>query len=144
MHATAQNPFLRRAMQHALMIVDDSPLERLITETLAKRSLPAEKIASFSSGIDALQYLEAMAAAGEEFPRAILLDIHMPVMTGFDFLDRYIQFPDRVTGQCKVVMFSSTENAEDHARMRKYPVIYKFLPKPLSHDSFEKLSYLWT
>jgi len=131
-------------MQHAVMIIDDSSLERLITETLAKRSLPAGRIVSFSSGVDALTRLEAMVAAGEEFPAVIFLDIHMPVMNGFDFLDRYIQFPGDVTKQCKIIMYSSTENAEDHARIKKYSVIYKFMPKPLAHDSFEKLSHLWT
>ena len=130
-------------MSHAVMIIDDSPLERYMTETIVKRSLSAVKIISFPSASAAIEHLRALPAIEGSFPSVIFLDIYMPVMNGFDFLDEYAAFPENVRERCKIVMFSSTENDEDHARMRKYKDIYKFLSKPLSDTVIEEVSYLW-
>ena len=119
-------------MYNTVMIVDDSNLERFITEVRMKKCRFAEHILSFNSGIEALRYLWPVERVGVKFPDIIFLDIYMPLMNGFEFLDEFLKFPDEIKKHCRIVVFSSTDAPEDHARMKTYPIIWKFLSKPLT------------
>jgi len=130
-------------MPHDVMIIDDSDLQRYLTETIVKRNLPVEQIVSFNSPIGALAYLHSIENYSDTFPKVIFLDIHMPLMNGFGFLDKYLEFPEKVREDCKIVMLSSTDSDEDHARMNDYPIIYKFISKPMSDEMTNDICALW-
>lgn len=126
-------------MYNTVMIIDDSSMERFLTEVRMKNCRFAEHIMSFNSGIEALRHLVSLESSGLKFPDIIFLDIHMPLMNGFEFLDKFLEFSDEIKEQCKIVLFSSTDASEDHARMKTYPIIRKFLSKPLSNDMLNEL-----
>lgn len=130
-------------MYQTVMIIDDSELQRYITETIVKRRLPADQVVCFSSPINALDHLQSLKNHNNTFPHVIFLDIHMPQMDGFGFLDKYLEFAEDIREHCKVVMLSSTDADRDHARMKEYPIIYKFISKPMSHKSFNDITALW-
>ena len=121
------------------MIIDDSPLERFVAETVIKKSLFAEEVMSFSGPADTLAYLESLVEGAKPFPDVLFVDIHMPLMNGFEFLDKYVEYPDEIKRRCRVVMFSSSEAQEDILRMKKYPVIRNFLTKPLSVTALKNI-----
>jgi CheY-like chemotaxis protein len=122
-------------MYQRVMVIDDSVLERFLAETVVKSSGFAKEVISFNNAPDALVYLERE----ENLPDVILLDIQMPVMTGFEFLDKYVQLPDAIQQHCKIIMFSSSLADEDMARVKKYPAVRKYLAKPLSEELFRGL-----
>jgi two-component SAPR family response regulator len=129
-------------MYHKAIVIDDNRLERFLAEKLIAKYQFAEQVMSFSSAVDGLSYLQSLGNDPASFPEIIFLDIHMPLMTGFEFMDKYLEFPQDIKDHCKIVLFSSTDAYIDHIRMKNYPIIYKFLRKPLSEEKLSSLQSL--
>jgi CheY-like chemotaxis protein len=127
-------------MHHTVMVIDDSKLELFLTETMIRNCKFAEKVISYHSASDALEYLRSVENDPAKFPEVIFVDVYMPVMTGFDFLDKFLEFPKKIKDRSKIIIFSSTQAHEDMDRMKKYPIISRFLAKPLSKDMFRNMN----
>jgi CheY-like chemotaxis protein len=126
-------------MYQSIMVIDDNPLERVLAEAIVKNSKFAERVIAYESAVSALAYLRSLGEDPSKFPDVILVDIQMPVMTGFEFLDKFMEFPPEIQQRCKIIMFSSSVEEEDHEKVKKYPIIRKFLPKPLLEKMFYDL-----
>ncbi len=126
-------------MYATAMVIDDSALERFLAEILIKNSGFAKEVACFNSPVDALVHITEPGKDDSVLPDVIFVDICMPMMNGFGFLDEYLLLPEAVRRHCKIVMMSSTRSPEDYAQMKKYPVISAFLPKPLSEAALKGL-----
>ena len=108
--------------------VDDEPLALELIETYCKSFdfLQFEK--GFSKTAAALLYLEKNGTD------LLFLDINMPEMSGFDFLDAMEQLPEIVKHHCRVIMLSSSDSFKDLNRANKNRFVYKFLNKPLTEQ----------
>jgi CheY-like chemotaxis protein len=114
------------------MLVDDNELDNFINKKLIETESFAQEIIVHSSAVNALEDLKKRAASGSELPRIIFLDIMMPGMDGFGFLDEFSGQPEAVRKQSKVVMLSTTESFKDLNRANQNPYVYKFLNKPMN------------
>jgi len=114
------------------MIIDDSHLDRFISQKVIERNHFSQNISVFSSATAAIEHLNNLVNTQGEFPQIIFLDINMPVMDGFGFVESYMRLPANLQETCKIVMISSTNSAEDFARISRYPAISLFYSKPLS------------
>ncbi len=88
---------------------------------------------------EALEYLNSIIHQPELLPEIIFLDIRMPIMDGFGFLDEFQKLPDSIKNFSKVILLSSTLDPEDNARATKYPEVIKMLLKPLSVDQLSAI-----
>ena len=93
----------------------------------------------FHSGIEALDYLGKYTDVPEMLPNFILLDIQMPEMDGFEFLERYKKLPKQIIDKCPVAMLSSTLDFGDIKRAEANAYVVKLLKKPLSIVELSKL-----
>jgi CheY-like chemotaxis protein len=122
--------------KHALLI-DDNEIDNYITKSVITKSNIAGKITDITSSMEALEYLKSLSNSAE-FPDAIFLDIRMPEMDGFDFLDAYIKLFE-THKHCQVFMLSSSTDQMDIERALLYPVVKKYLNKPLKLSVLENL-----
>ncbi len=121
------NPRYKKAL-----LIDDNDIDNFINKKLLVKTNFAREIIEKKSAGSALDYLRATFEKNEGLPDIIFLDIMMPVMDGFDFLDEFDLLPDEIKNNCKIIMLSSTESFKDLNRANSNKYVYKFLNKPLT------------
>ena len=125
-----------------VMIVDDTLVDRYTASYIMKKNLFAAEVLEFDMATKAIDYLENNKDNCEMLPEIILLDISMPEMDGFQFLDRLALLPKCIEQSCCIIMLSSSLNPEDHQRADDNPVVKKFINKPLSKADLDEIRNL--
>lgn len=113
-----------------VLLLDDNPLDNFVNKKLIEQNNFALKVEMFESAIEVLAYLKKEQT--DHLPDIIFLDIMMPLMDGFTFLEEFEKLDKRIQNKCKIVMVSSSESFKDLNRANKNPFVYKFLNKPLN------------
>jgi CheY-like chemotaxis protein len=126
-----------------LLLVDDDTTSIFLTQMLIEDIFPGsvEQIQTANNGQEALeilsQYCLSSTGGAENFcPDLILLDINMPVMDGFEFLEQLQKMDNFKKNQTKIVLLTSSTNPKDIERAQKYNV-YNYLSKPLTEEKLK-------
>ncbi|TKC10650.1 response regulator [Pedobacter polaris] len=115
-----------------VMMIDDNDIDLKINAKLINITKLFDEIIICQSAEEALDFLNQHIENPDKLPNFILLDIQMPEMDGFDFLEEYKNFPKKFTDRCPVAMLSSTLDFGDIQRAEANPYVIKLLKKPLS------------
>lgn len=121
-----------------VLLVDDNDALNFLHTKLCELNLPQAEVKSLSNGQVALDYLEENAAALESKEVLILLDIRMPVMDGWTFLEEVKQ--RSVAGKYNIVMLTSSTSASDRSKAMSYPFVMGYLEKPLRGFQLKELA----
>ena len=122
-----------------VMLIDDNVIDLKIHSKLITIAKFFDEIISCQSGDDALDYIKANINEPQKLPRFILLDIQMPEMDGFEFLELYKKLPQSFTDNCQIAMLSSTLDFGDIKKAEANPYVLKLLRKPLAIADLKKL-----
>jgi CheY-like chemotaxis protein len=117
-------------MLNRIVLIDDSEPDLIYSRIVLERSGIAREVQAFESAREALDWLQAPTCSGAD---VILLDINMPGMDGFEFLDALKQAGTCLAGSRlnQVVMLTSSPDPDDRARAASYPCVRGYLVKPL-------------
>jgi CheY-like chemotaxis protein len=119
-------------INHAFLVDDDAVIN-MVNKRVIELSKLAAKVSSFTSAKEALDLLRNLAYGNQElFPKIIFLDINMPDMDGWGFLNEFIKLPVNVLKETKVVMLTSSIDLFDIRKAKTYPVVNDYIIKPLN------------
>lgn len=114
---------------HEIMIVDDDDISNFITQKCLEKSGAVDKISVYQEATEAINQLIQKKKDKAQLPECILLDINMPYIDGFDFLD-LCQSSD-VLEVINVILYTSSLRLEDRKKALTYSTVKGYLEKPL-------------
>ncbi len=119
------------------IVVDDDPTNNMICEFTIKRYDKQAHIKLFTKPEEALSFIEQdYAATGEEICTVLFLDVNMPTMTGWEFLDAFNKMKESL--KKKFIIYILSSSIEDFRKEAEiYPMLSGFLSKPLKLDIIE-------
>lgn len=112
------------------IIIDDDKINNMVCESVIKKLNPDNEVLSFLRAEDALSYLQNPS---NPKPNIILLDINMPEMDGWEFLDIYLK-KNNSEDLAHIFMLSSSINQADFDKAKKYSEVVDYIVKPFSKD----------
>ena len=124
----------------SILLVDDDEINNFISIKLIKKALVSTEIVACLNGKFAIEQLVEMQNKGpEKLPDYILLDINMPIMNGWEFLDEYKRLNIDPLGKTKIYIISSSVFSNDINKARSYPLVKSFISKPLSVEKIKEM-----
>jgi CheY-like chemotaxis protein len=123
-------------MKKALLVDDDSICNFLNTKMLQRLGFMND-IHTASNGREALELLSEYSERSKDFPDVILLDLNMPVMDGFAFLEAFQKLQLENINKIKIIIATSSNNPQDISRAKQMG-ISRYLTKPLQEESLSK------
>ncbi|GGK78087.1 response regulator [Rufibacter glacialis] len=121
----------------SILLIEDDEITNFLNQTVIEETGIAEEVIVALNGMEGLSYLQGLQSP-EAFPSLILLDINMPVLDGFSFIEEYKRLPLVEETSTKIVVLSTSGNASDINQMRSLGITTSLL-KPLKESDFRKV-----
>jgi len=136
-------------MYNKILCVDDDPITLMLCKKVIEKSDFSEQIDTANNGEDALKYFDNLKDNIKEeknttLPQLMFLDLNMPIMGGWEFLDifsntnYYSFFPD-----LKVIVLSSTIDPKDIEKSKLYPMVVNFSSKPITKEMLNSFKNIY-
>lgn len=126
-------------MYSYVWVIDDNTIDNYVTDKVLKKAGFATEVACFTEARLALLSLESLIGSSNKMPEVLFLDISMPVMNGFDFLDVFSKLDFKSQKKPVIFMLSSSVDQNDMSRALNNPAVCHYLNKPLTVDATQKL-----
>jgi CheY-like chemotaxis protein len=117
-----------------VLIIDDDPIHQRIAQLMIQKQQLFDEIKSFTNATHAVSFLDENAENTEALPDVILLDLNMPIMDGWGFLEEYRTLLPKLAKAIKIFIVSSSVDEKDMLRSQTYSYVKGFISKPLSPD----------
>jgi len=120
-------------------IIDDDPIFIYGTKRIMKDVEFSEAVAVYNNGQDALEKLNELLLVNAPIPEIILLDLNMPIMTGWEFLDHFMAaVPERkILNNTQIYVVSSSVDPRDLEKVKEYGAVKGYISKPVTPNDLE-------
>lgn len=127
------------ARLRTVLLIDDSDADNFLHRRAIERSGLVDEIVVQPDGEAGLDFLGNRTATGEPLPELVLVDINMPRMTGWEFLDGYQEIDEGSRADTVLYIVSGTLNRADRARAESIDVVAGFCSKSLTTDALREI-----
>ena len=122
-----------------IILVDDDVITNLINTKIITMNTP-HKVEAFTNGNEALEQIyNGLDKSADKFPDIIFLDINMPVMDGWEFLEQFEKIPLATRRKCSVFLLTSSIDSEDIEKSKTHQSVCDFISKPLTANKIKTL-----
>lgn len=122
-----------------LALVDDDDTFVFITKRIIEKTDYVKEVKVFCNGLEALNYLKENLNSEYKLPDVIFLDLSMPVMDGWQFLDEFSHLESERTHKIIIYICSSSISPHDLIKAKKMSSVSDFIIKPVTKDKFSEL-----
>jgi len=124
---------------NSILIIDDDPLFMLLLKkTIVKYDL-AKTISAYTNGLEAIESLRTIINDPSLLPDIILVDIEMPMMDGWEFLDEFIPLLQKASKKISIYIATSSIAEPDKIKSSTYPLIKGYLYKPIDEPVLSRI-----
>ncbi len=117
-----------------VIIIDDNVIDLYITKRLITKNNFGGKVLDYAAAEEALKYLQDHQETISMWPQIIFIDIYMPVMSGFEFMEAFEKLPSTLKKYCKIFIISSSIDDNDIARSKMDKNLTAFQVKPITKE----------
>ena len=121
------------------LLIDDDPLNNFLNEIIIGLAEGDSEIITFTDPNEGLDFIKKSYSPNVKKRTVMLLDINMPQMTAWDFLEQFESLPSTVQQQFENYILSSSVNSQSKKIAALYPVIKGYIEKPLSKQVLNEL-----
>lgn len=119
-------------------IIDDDQIYVFGVKKLLNVAGYTKNLLVFHNGEEAIKYMTPIIGS-EQMPDVILLDIDMPVMDGWEFLNEFTKIKPKLNKAVTIYMVSSSIHDEDIKRAKQYDDVADYIIKPISYDDLKRI-----
>lgn len=125
--------------EKTVYIVDDDRIYQFSFEKILGLIDPEINCRVFKNGEEAINHCKAMLHEQTECPKIIFLDLNMPVMDGWDFLDELKVLNSELTKRTSIYIVSSSIDDQDINKAKEYDIVKEYLVKPVNRDKLAEI-----
>ena len=118
-----------------VLLIDDDDVANFIHEVVLNNTQCAEKVVTVNSGEEGLRYIRSNIENKRQNPEIIFLDINMPKMNGWQFLEEYKGLDEQEKSKMKVIMLTSSINPTDTEKARHYEDVKGYNIKSMDEET---------
>lgn len=115
-----------------LLLVDDDEIFTFLTKKTIEETKLVDQIKVFGNGQDAIEFLEMIADDVELLPEVILLDINMPILDGWGFLEEFISLKPNIGKKITIYIVTTSISPHDLERARNISEVSDYIIKPIT------------
>ena len=119
------------AAQRRFLIVDDDPQNNILSKMALRKSLGEVQVTDFIIPERGLEYIQSEFSLATGEKTILLLDLNMPTMSGWEFLEKFETLEDQIKNQFDIYILSSSIDPRDIEKAKENPLIINFIEKPL-------------